>query len=357
MTTCTAPPLAHQLRKALKPSFEVFDMSTDVRNRPSTSKSTRMSYLDALVQGQIEEMERDERVILMGEDIAVYGGGKLVERFGANRIWNTPISETSFTGMGIGAAINGLRPIVDLSIASFMYLASDQIINQASKLRYMTGGQIKVPIVFRCCMYYDASIAAQHSDRPYPVFMNVPGLKIISPTSPADMKGMLKAAVRDDDPVLIFEDTKLWSLKEEISTDADYLVPIGKAAIKREGADVTLVAIAGAMRPANEAADALSKEGISVEVIDPRTIKPLDIDTIVSSVAKTGRLVLVENAHRLCNVSAEIAATIAEDAFDLLKKPIQRLSAPDVHVPFSPVLEEQLFPNREKIIAAVRKIL
>jgi pyruvate dehydrogenase E1 component beta subunit len=211
----------------------------------------------------------------MGEDIAVYGDGKLVQRFNANRVWSLPISETSFTGIGIGAAINGLRPIVNLSIASFMYLASDQIINQASKLRYMTGGQIKVPIVFRCCMYYGASIAAQHSDRPYPLFMNVPGLKIVCPSTPADIKGLLKAAVRDDDPVLIFEDIKLWTTKGEVPTDVDYVVPIGKADIKREGSDVTVVAIAGAMRPALEAAQALSEEGISVEVVDPRTLKPL----------------------------------------------------------------------------------
>src|SRR5690606_23106805 len=226
-----------------------------------------------------------------------------------------PISETSFTGVGIGAAMTGLRPIVDLSIASFMYLASDPIINQASKLRYMTGGQVKVPVVFRCCMYYGSSIAAQHSDRPYPLFMNVPGLKIITPTSPADIKGLLKSAVRDDDPVLIFEDTKLWPLKGDVPTDPDYLVPIGKADIKRPGNDATILAIAGAMRPALEAGTRLAEEGISVEIIDPRTLKPLDTHTLLESVAKTGRVVLVENAHRMANASAEIAALIVEEAF------------------------------------------
>jgi pyruvate/2-oxoglutarate/acetoin dehydrogenase E1 component len=317
----------------------------------------QMSYLDALVQAQIEELERDERVIMMGEDIAVYGGGKLVERFDSNRIWTMPISETSFTGVGIGAALTGLRPIVDLTIASFMYLASDQIINQASKLRYMTGGQVRVPIVFRCCMYYGAALAAQHSDRPYPMFMNVPGLKIISPSTPADIKGLLKSAVRDDDPVIIFEDTKLWPVKGEVPTDPDFLVPIGKADIKRRGDHVTVVAIAGAMRATLDAADALAKEGISVEAIDPRTLKPLDMETIITSVAKTGRLVLVENAHRIANVSSEIAAIMSEEAFDTLRKPIQRLSAPDVHVPFSPALEGSLYPTKEKIVAAVKRIL
>jgi pyruvate dehydrogenase E1 component beta subunit len=316
-----------------------------------------MTYLEAIVQAQIEELERDERVILMGEDISVYGGGKLVDRFDSNRIWSMPISENSFTGVGIGAAITGLRPIVDLGIASFMYLASDQVINQAAKLRYMTGGQISVPIVIRCCMYYGASIAAQHSDRPYSLFMNVPGLKIVSPTSPADIKGLLKSAVRDDDPVMIFEDTKLWPVKGMVPTDPNYLVPIGKADIKRAGSDVTIVAIAGAMRPTLDAAKALAEEGISIEVIDPRTLKPLDMETIIRSVAKTGRLVVVENAHRIANAGAEIAATVCEEAFESLKKRILRLSAPDVHVPFSPVLEKALFPRKEHIIAAVKKLL
>jgi acetoin:2,6-dichlorophenolindophenol oxidoreductase subunit beta len=317
----------------------------------------QMSYLEAVVQAQIEEMERDERVIMMGEDIAVYGGGKVVERFDSNRIWSMPISENSFCGVGIGAAITGLRPIVDVNIASFAYLASDQIINQAAKLQYMTGGQIKTPIVFRFCMYYGLNIAAQHSDRPYPMFMNVPGLKIICPTTPADIKGLMKSAIRDDDPVIIFEDTKLWGVKGEVPVDKDQLVPIGKADIKRAGTDVTLVAIAGAMRPALEAADVLAKQGTSVEVIDPRTLKPLDTATIIRSVAKTGRLVLVENAHRLCCVTSEISATISEEAFEHLKKPIQRLTAPDVHVPYSPVLEEKLYPRKDEIIAAVKKIL
>jgi pyruvate/2-oxoglutarate/acetoin dehydrogenase E1 component len=323
----------------------------------SNLAQVQMTYLDALVQAQIEELERDERVIVMGEDIAVYGGGKLVQRFDSSRIWSMPISETSFTGAGIGAAISGLRPIVDLSIASFMYLASDPIINQAAKLRYMTGGQVRVPIVFRCCMYYGASLAAQHSDRPYPMFMNVPGLKIICPTSPADIKGLLKSAVRDDDPVLIFEDTKLWTVKGEVPKDPDWLVPIGKADIKHAGSDVTLVAIGGAMRPALEAAQALANERILVEVIDPRTLKPLDMETIIQSVAKTGRLLLVENAHRIANVSAEIAAVVAEEAFELLRKPIRRLSAPDVHVPFSPTLERRIYPGKDEIVTVIRQLL
>jgi acetoin:2,6-dichlorophenolindophenol oxidoreductase subunit beta len=325
----------------------------------STDASThvRMNYLEAIQQAQLEEMERDERVILMGEDIAIYGGAKIIERFDERRVWSMPISETSFTGVGIGAAMAGLRPIVDLTIASFMYLASDQIINQAAKLRYMTGGQVRVPIVFRCCMFYGAGTAAQHSDRPYPMFMNVPGLKIVNPSNAADAKGLLKAAVRDDDPVLFFEDTKSWGIKDLVSTDPDFLVPIGNGDIKRLGTDTTVVAIGGALRVALEGARLLAEQGISVELIDPRTLKPLDMGTIIRSVAKTGRLVIVENAHRIANVGSEIAARVCEEAFDCLKKPIVRLSAPDVHVPFSPALEELVYPSTADVVAAVMKLL
>jgi acetoin:2,6-dichlorophenolindophenol oxidoreductase subunit beta len=323
----------------------------------SDSTHIQMNYLEAVQQAELEEMERDERVILMGEDIAVYGGAKIAARFDERRIWSMPISETSFTGVAIGAAIAGLRPIVDLTIASFMYLASDQIINQAAKLRYMTGGQIRVPVVIRCCMFYGAGTAAQHSDRPYPVFMNVPGLKIINASSPADIKGLLKAAVRDDDPVLVFEDTKSWGVKGLVPTDPDFLLPIGKAEIKRAGTDATVVAIGGAMRAVQDGAKLLAEQGISVEVIDPRTLKPLDTETIINSVAKTGRLVVVENAHRIANAGAEIAATVCEQAFDCLKKPIVRLCVPDVHVPFSPVLEEIIYPSKADLVAAVKRLL
>lgn len=333
-------------------------METDAQKLAATpSAHIQMTYFEALVQAQMEEMDRDERVVLIGEELSVHGCAKLIERFGKNRIWNTPISEGSFTGLGIGAAINGLRPIVDLSGASFVYLASDQIINQASKLRYMTGGQIDIPIVFRCCMSSLGSYAAQHADRPYPFFMNVPGLKIISPTSAADIKGLMKSAIRDDDPVMVFEDTRLWLLKGNVPTNPDHVIPIGKADVKREGRDVTLIAIAGVIRPTMEAASALAEEGISVEVIDPLTLKPLDHETIKTSVAKTGRLLIAENAHRVCNVGSEIAAVMAEEAFDLLKRPILRLSAPDIHVPFSPALEKDFFPTKDHIIAAVRRLL
>jgi pyruvate dehydrogenase E1 component beta subunit len=315
------------------------------------------TYLQAIVDAQVEEMERDDTVIMMGEDLTVYGDGKLVQRFGAKRIWNTPISEMGFTGIGIGAAMTGLRPIVNLSIASFMYLAADPIINQAAKIRFMTGGQMKAPIVFRCSLYYDLSIAAQHSDRPYSMFMNIPGLKVVCPASPVDMKGLMKSAIRDDDPVLVFEDARLWTAKAVLPTDPDFLTPIGKAAVVRPGSDVTLVAIASAMRPALQAAEALAADGISVEVIDPRTLKPLDLETIFASLARTGRLVLVENAHPMCSATSEIAAAAVTQAFDLLKKPVAQLTAPDVHIPFSPVLEKAVYPDSAAIAAAVRRLL
>lgn len=324
--------------------------------KPQNQTTQRLSFIDAIVKAQIEEMDRDERVILMGENLALYGDAKVLQAFGSRRVWDTPISENSFSGMAVGAAMTGMRPIVSLSIASFMYLASDQIINQAGKLHYMTGGQMKVPAVFRCALYYNSSIAAQHSDRCYPMFMNAPGLKIIAPTCPADMKGLMKSAIRDDDPVVMFEDSTLWTVKGDVPTDLDYLVPIGQADIKHAGSDVTIVAIAGCMKPALAAALALKEEGIFVEVVDPRTLVPLDKDTIIRSVAKTGRLIVIDNANRTCNAAAEITATVAEEAFGHLKKRILRLSTPDVHIPFSPALEKPLYPGKEAIIEAVRSL-
>ncbi|MDO9488022.1 MAG: alpha-ketoacid dehydrogenase subunit beta, partial [Sphingomonadaceae bacterium] len=311
----------------------------------------------AIVEAQREEMRRDERVILMGEDIAVYGAQSLFDEFDHSRLRNVPISENSFTGVGVGAALTGLRPIVDLTIASFVYLASDQIINQAAKLRFMTGGQLKVPIVVRTSTFYNNRTAAQHADRPYPLFMNIPGLKVVAPATASDAKGLLKAAVRDDDPVIIFEDINLWNKKEEVPCDEDFLVPIGKADIKRAGSDVTIVSVAGCLPHALAAAELLGKEGISVEVVDLRTIVPMDKEAILSSVAKTGRLVIADNSHKVGSVASEIAAVVSEEGFESLRKPIQRVATPSVHIPYNQTLERQLFPNRDRIVAAVRAIL
>lgn len=315
-----------------------------------------LSYLNAIIEAQREEMLRDERVILIGENIDIYGCAPLFDSFDENRLRNVPISEGSFTGMGIGAALTGLRPIVDLTIASFVYLASDQIINQAAKLRYMTGGQLTVPIVFRACTYYNVSNAAQHADRPYPLFMNVPGLKIVAPAGAADMKGLLKSAIRDNDPVVVFEDINLWSKKELVPTDPSYLVPIGQAAVKKAGSDVTLVSIAGSLPKVMAAAEALGKDGISAEVIDVRTIVPLDEQTLLTSIAKTGRAVIVDHSHRTGSVASEIAAVLSDKGFEFLRKPIQRVTTPQVHIPYSAVLEKPLYPSVAGIIAAAKRI-
>lgn len=325
---------------------------TDLRN--STQKLT---YLQAINEAQREEMRRDERVILLGEDIAVYGAQALFEEFDHKRLRNTPISEGSFTGVAIGAALTGLRPIVDLTNASFIYLASDQIINQAAKLRFMTGGQLKVPVVIRACSYYGNGTAAQHADRPWPFFMNVPGLKVIAPATASDAKGMLKAAIRDDDPVLMFEEINLWGKKEEVSADDDFLIPIGKADIKREGGDVTIVSIAGVLHEVLPAAAALAKEGIEAEVVDLRTLLPFDRDAVLKSVAKTGRLVIVDASHKSGSVSSEIAAVVAEEGFDSLRKPIQRVATPSVQIPYNRTLEKQLYPTRARIAEVVRSIM
>lgn len=320
-------------------------------------ETTELTYLSAILEAEREEMERDPNVILIGEDIALYSASGVLGKLDAKRTWNAPISELGFSGMAIGAAITGLRPIVDLTIASFVYLASDQIINQGAKLHYMTGGQLRVPVVFRMSMWHNGSNAAQHSDRPYPMFMNVPGLKVIAPATPADMKGMLKSAIRDDDPVIVFEDNDLWAKKERVSTDPDFLVPLGKAALRREGSDVTIVSVAGCLLHALPAAEQLGQQGISAEVIDVRTLVPLDTQTILSSVAKTGRLVVVDYANRTLSAASEIAAIAAEEAFDALKAPIQRVTTPDVHIPFSPRMERPLYPNKDRIIAAVNRII
>ena len=321
------------------------------------SATTRITYLDALALAQREEMARDPRVIIIGEDISLYAAGGAYGDIDSKRIRSAPISENGFAGMAVGAAITGLRPSVDLTIANFVYLASDAIINQAARLRYMTGGQFSVPIVYRASMWHNQSNAAQHSDRPYPMFMNVPGLKIVVPATPTDAKGLLKAAIRDDDTVLMFEDNDLWAIKEEVPTDPDFIVPIGKAAIRQEGTDVTIVSIAGCLRASMAAAKLLAADGISAEVIDLRTLVPMDTNAILNSVGKTGRLVIVDYAHRTCSAASEIAATVVEEAFDSLKKPIRRVVTPDVPIPFSPSMEKPLYPNKDSIAAAARSLM
>lgn len=327
---------------------------------------TVMSYLGAIGAAQREAMDADSRVIIMGEDVEanVYGtmgGGKsradkgdFLQMYGANRIRNTPISEEVMVGAAAGAAMTGLRPIVDLSYSTFLYMAMDQFINQVAKSRYMFGGQSSMPVVFRSAMFYGLSTAAHHSDRPYPMFMNMPGLKIMVPSTPTDAKGLLRTAIDMDDPVLSFEACMLWGMKEEVE-EGEFRIPFGVARTVREGTDVTVVAISSAVPQAVLAAQKLAEEGISAEIIDPRTLVPLDSEAVLNSVARTGRLVIADPANRTCGAAAEISAIVAEQAFDCLKAPIMRVTTPDTHVPFSPAIEKQLYPNAEKIADAVRK--
>ena len=323
-----------------------------------------MSYLGAIGAAQREAMAADERVVIISEDVEanVYGttGGKsrasegdFKAMFGANRIRNTPISEEVIVGAAAGAAMTGLRPIVDLSYSSFLYMAMDQFVNQVAKNRYMFGGQASMPVVFRSAMFYGLNTGAHHSDRPYPMFMNVPGLKIIVPASPSDAKGLLRSAVDSDDPVLIFEACVLWGMKEEVD-EAEYHIPLGVGRTLREGSDATIVAVSGAVPEAVAAADLLAEEGISVEVFDPRTLVPLDVDGILTATAKTGRLVVADPAHRTCSAASEIAAIVAEEIFDELKGPVRRITTPDMQIPFSPSLEKQMYPSRASIAEAVR---
>ena len=326
-----------------------------------------MSFLGAIGAAQKEAMDADERVIIIGEDVEanVYGttgGGKtrqetgdFVQMYGRNRIRNTPISEEGIVGAAAGAAMTGLRPIVDLSYSSFLYMAMDQLVNQVAKNRYMFGGQASMPAVFRSAMFYGLNTGAHHSDRPYPMFMNVPGLKIMVPSTPSDAKGLLRTAIDLNDPVLTFEACILWGLKEEVQDD-EYWIPFGVARTHREGTDVTIVAISSSVQEALAAANELAEKGISVEVIDPRTLVPLDKQAILNSVAKTGRLVVVEPAHRTCGAAGEISAIVAEEVFDSLKAPIVRLTAPDMQIPFSPALEKQMYPNKQQIIDAVIRV-
>jgi pyruvate dehydrogenase E1 component beta subunit len=316
-----------------------------------------MSYRDALREAMLEEMRRDRNVVVFCEDARFWTMPTVgfVDEFGPDRVPVMPISEEGFTGAAIGAAMTGIRPIVDYTIANLMYVAWDQIVNHAAKNRYLFGGQAKVPIVFRAAMKYANSTAAQHSDRPYPQLMNVPGLKIVIPSTPADALGLLKSAIRDDDPVVFLEPLLLWGVKGEVP-EGDYLVPLGKAALRREGRDVTVVAIGDAVPAALKAATGLADEGIDVEVIDPWTLVPMDKQAILSSIAKTGRLVIADPAHKTCGAAAEIAAIAAEEAFDSLRAPVARVVAPDVHPPFSPALEPLMYPNADRITAAARAV-
>jgi len=314
-----------------------------------------VDYLEALKEAQIEEMKRDDNVVLMGQDLraSLYGGAGLLELFGEDRVRDLPTSETACVGAAIGMSMTGLRPWIDMGMSSFMFVAFDQVISQLAKVRYVSGGRMKVPVTMRIPLMYDNAVGVQHSDRIHPLLMQIPGLKIACPTTPADAKAMLKAAIRDDDPVIFLEDTYCWASKGPVGGPED-TAEIGKAQVRREGGDVTIVAIGRTVTFSLEAADVLAGEGLSAEVMDLRWLSPLDWDAIFGSVRKTGRLVVVDPAARICSAASEIAATVGEQCSKVLHGPVRRVTAPHVHTPYSPALEKGIYPDADKIAAAVR---
>jgi pyruvate/2-oxoglutarate/acetoin dehydrogenase E1 component len=317
------------------------------------------TYIQAINQALAEEMERDPLTFVMGEDVVLsaFGATKgLIDKFGPKRVRNTPIAEAGFVGAAVGAAMAGTRPICEVEFASFFYCAFDQVCNQAAKLRYMSGGQARMPITFRCVYGAMGGAAAQHSETVYAQFLSVAGLKLVVPSNPSDMKGLLKSAIRDDNPVIVFEHGALGGHREEIPT-GEHLVPLGKAAIKRTGENVTVVAI-GAMVPrALRVADRLAKENISVEVVDPRTLIPLDEDTILSSVEKTNRAIVFDEGHLRGGAATDIAAMIGEKGFDFLDGPVTRVTTLDVPIPFSPPLEKAALASEARLETAIRQLV
>lgn len=313
-----------------------------------------ITYAQALDEAIAEEMRRDEKVITVGTDFT----GNPQKEFGEKRVRFTPISESVLTGMGLGAAACGYRPIVNWRMVTFCFVAMDQIVNQASKIRYMFGGQADFPVTYRCTTGGGMGLAAQHSQSPYSMWMHLAGLKIILPSSPVDAKGLLKAAIRDNNPVVSFECSRLNAVTGVVP-DGDHVVPLGVAEVKRAGKDVTVVGLAFYVQEALAVAETLAKENVSVEVVDPRTLVPLDVETIRASVRKTGRLVIVDEAPPTCSAAAEIAAMVVEDpaTFRALKAAPQRVCAAPVPVPYSPPLEQAALPDRAAIIAAIKRVL
>lgn len=328
-----------------------------------TTTSTReITFAEALREALHEEMSRDERVFVIGEDVGVWGGvfrvtEGLYEKFGPDRVVDTPISEEGFTGLAVGAAMTGLHPVVEIMFGDFITLAMDQIVNQAAKMRYMSGGQAKVPITIRATTGSGRSSGGQHSQTLHVWFAHAPGLKVAYPSTPYDAKGLLKTALRDENPVVFFEDKLMYAKMKGPVPEEEYTIPFGKADIKRVGGDVTIVATARMVYAALEAAETLAEEGIQAEVIDPRTLVPLDKETLVQSVIKTQRAVVVDQGYIDYGVTAELAATITAGAFDYLEAPVERLAAPQVPIPFSPPLEFSTIPDSESIIAAVHHTL
>ena len=318
-----------------------------------------ISYSEAIREAMSEEMRRDASVFLIGEDVATFGGvwgvsqGMLAE-FGEERVRDTPISEAVIVGAGLGSAMVGMRPIVEIMFGDFLMCAGDQIVNQVAKARFMSGGKAQVPLTLRVTTGAPGSAAAQHSQSPESWFMNVPGLKIVVPATPADAKGLLKTTIRGEDPVIFLEHKMLYGQAGPVPEDPDYLLPFGEANILRQGKDVTIIGIGIMVTKALEAARQLEQENIDVEVIDVRTLVPLDRDTLIQSVAKTGRVVIAHEAHERSGPGAEIAAVLAQHAVEYLDGPVLRVAAKNVPLPYSPLLEEYVLPGVEDVVKAVR---
>jgi len=320
----------------------------------------KITYRQALNEAIYEEMTRDVKVFVMGEDVALYGGifkvtEGLLDKFGPDRVRDTPLSETAIIGGGVGAAITGMRPICELMLADFVSVCFDEIVNKAAKWKYMHGGVPNVPLVIRAPIGAKGGGGAEHSQSPEAFFLHAPGLKVVLPSTPYDAKGLLKSAIRDDDPVIFFEHKLLYSMEGEVPEE-EYTIPLGSADVKREGTDVTVVATSLMVSKALSAAEILKDKGISTEVLDLRSLVPLDKNAIFDSVRKTGRLVIVHEAGKRGGSGAEISAIVSENIFDSLKAPVKRVAAPDVPIPYSYVLEKEYLPNEEKIINTVINI-
>ncbi len=320
-----------------------------------------LTYGDSIREALREELKRDPNVFLMGEEIGVFGGAYrvtkgLLEEFGTERIRDTPISEIAIVGAGIGAALTGLRPIVEIMYMDFLTIALDQIGTQLAKLRFMSGGQLQAPLVIRTQYSLGRVHGSQHSQFFPSFFFQLPGVKVVLPSTPADAKGLLKSSVRDGNPVLFVESGLLYRTKGEVPIE-EYLTPLGKADVKRTGDDITIVAVSRTVLEALKAAEKMEVDGVSAEIIDPRCIQPLDLETIVKSVKKTGRLVIVSDEVRQGGVGAEISAAVQEEAFDYLDAPIQRVGCPPIPVPFSPELEKAYMPDEAKIVSAAQLLM
>lgn len=316
-------------------------------------------YLEALTEALREEMRRDPTVVVIGEDVrhSLRGITKgILDEFGPDRIFDTPISEAGFTGLATGAAMAGMRPVVEYQINALIFVAFDQLVDQAQKLRYMMGGQGRIPVTYLVAASgARRGLAGQHSDHLYPLLVHM-GMKAVMPSTPRDAKGLFKAAIREDDPVMVFAPAALLPVKGPVP-EGEYTIPLGQAEVKREGNDLTIVAVGPLVPEAFKCAETLSSEGISAEVVDPRSLLPLDRETILSSVRKTGRVILFDDSNRTCGYAAELAAIIAEEAWDSLRAPIRRLTRADVPVPFSPPLEAYVLPSRDRLLEECRALL